>query len=108
MRALDYYAAYASARAPVFGRDAIATSHPLASQAGMAMLMRGGNAVDAVIAAAMALTIVEPTGCGIGSDEHPALWAESAGGGRRAALARSRWPPRRGGAEHERVADQGA
>ena len=74
MRALDYDAAYASARSPVFGRDAIATSHPLASQAGMAMLMRGGNAVDAAVAAAMALTIVEPTGCGIGSDAFAIVW----------------------------------
>jgi gamma-glutamyltranspeptidase/glutathione hydrolase len=74
MRALDYRAAYASARAPVFGRDAIATSHPLASQAGMAMLMRGGNAVDAAVAAAMALTVVEPTGCGIGSDAFAIVW----------------------------------
>ncbi len=74
MRALNYEAAYGSARSPVFGRDAIATSHPLASQAGMAMLMRGGNAVDAALAAAMALTVVEPTGCGIGSDAFAIVW----------------------------------
>jgi gamma-glutamyltranspeptidase/glutathione hydrolase len=74
MRTLDFHAPYGSARSPVFGRDAIATSHPLASQAGMAMLMRGGNAVDAAIAAAMALTVVEPTGCGIGSDAFAIVW----------------------------------
>jgi hypothetical protein len=74
MRAIDYDAAYPSARSPVFGRDVIATSHPLASQAGMAMLIRGGNAVDAAVAAAMALTVVEPTGCGIGSDAFAIVW----------------------------------
>ena len=74
MHALNYSIAYGSARSPVFGRDAIATSHPLASQAGMAMLMRGGNAVDAALAAAMTLTVVEPTGCGIGSDAFAIVW----------------------------------
>ena len=67
-------AAYPSARSPVFGRDVVATSHPLASQAGLAMLMRGGNAIDAAVAAAMALTVVEPTGCGIGSDAFAIVW----------------------------------
>jgi len=61
-------------RSPVYGRDVVATSHPLASQAGMAMLMGGGNAVDAAVAAAMALTVVEPTGCGIGSDAYAIVW----------------------------------
>jgi gamma-glutamyltranspeptidase/glutathione hydrolase len=74
MTARDGTAAYPSARSPVFGRDVIATSHPLASQAGMAMLLRGGNAVDAAVAAATALTVVEPTGCGIGSDAFAIVW----------------------------------
>ncbi|MGA2794106.1 MAG: gamma-glutamyltransferase [Roseiarcus sp.] len=74
MRAIDYDAAYPSARSPVFGRDVIATSHPLASLAGMAMLTRGGNAVDAAVAAATALTVAEPTGCGIGGDAFAIVW----------------------------------
>lgn len=59
---------YPSSRSPVLGRNMVSTSQPLAAQAGLAMLQAGGNAVDAAIATAMALTVVEPTGCGIGSD----------------------------------------
>jgi hypothetical protein len=77
MRAVDYDAAYASARSPLFGRDVIATPHPLASLAGLAMLMRSGNAVDAAVAAAMALTVAEPTGCGIGGDAFAIVWDRS-------------------------------
>lgn len=71
---LDFSAGYASHRQPMFGRQAVATSQPLAAQAGMRMLHLGGNAVDAAVATAMALTVVEPTGCGIGSDAYAIVW----------------------------------
>jgi gamma-glutamyltranspeptidase/glutathione hydrolase len=52
----------------------VATSQPLAVQAGIAMLQRGGNAVDAALAAAIALTVVEPCSNGLGSDLFAILW----------------------------------
>src|SRR5690606_34896615 len=64
----DYAFPYPSQRPLVFGRNLVATSHPLAAEAGLQALRRGGTAVDAAIAAATTLTVVEPTGNGIGSD----------------------------------------
>ncbi len=72
--AFDWTAGYPSQRVPVFGRNLVSTSHPYAAQAGLRMLWRGGNAVDAAIAAAAAMTIVEPCSNGLGSDAFAILW----------------------------------
>jgi gamma-glutamyltranspeptidase/glutathione hydrolase len=65
---------YPSQRMPVLAKNVVATSQPLAAQAGLSMLARGGNAVDAGLAAAITLTVVEPTSNGIGSDAYAILW----------------------------------
>ncbi len=65
---------YSSQRMPVFARNVVATSQPLAAQAGLRMLMKGGNAVDAALATAIALTVVEPTSNGIGGDAFALIW----------------------------------
>ncbi|MES2187506.1 MAG: gamma-glutamyltransferase family protein [Pseudomonadota bacterium] len=74
MNPTDHHNPYASTRIPVFARNACSTSHPLGAQAGLRMLWKGGNAVDAAIAAAAAMTIVEPVSNGLGSDAFCILW----------------------------------
>ena len=65
---------YPSVRVPVMGRQMVATSQPLAAQAGLAVLAAGGNAVDAAICAAATLTVVEPVMNGLGSDAFALHW----------------------------------
>ncbi len=59
---------YAWPRRPLLATNVVCTSQPLAAQAGLGMLADGGNAVDAAVATAITLTVVEPTMNGIGSD----------------------------------------
>ena len=65
---------YTSQRMPVLARNVVATSQPLAAQAGLHMLRLGGNAVDAAVATAIAMTVLEPTTNGIGSDSFALVW----------------------------------
>jgi len=66
--AMDWQLPYDSRRPAVCGSMAVATSQPLAAQAGLEMLRRGGSAADAAVATAAAMTVLEPTTNGIGSD----------------------------------------
>jgi gamma-glutamyltranspeptidase / glutathione hydrolase len=70
----DWSTGYPSQRLPIFGRNVVATSHPLAAQAGLQMLQSGGNAADAAIATAAVMTLVEPCSNGLGSDAFCLLW----------------------------------
>lgn len=68
---------YPSQRKVVYGRRGmVATSQPLAAQAGLDILKKGGNAIDAAIATAACLTVVEPTSNGIGSDAFALVWTK--------------------------------
>ena len=71
---IDWSLPYLSRRTPLLARNALATSQPLAAQAGLSMLLAGGNAVDAALAAAITLTVVEPVSNGIGSDLFAQVW----------------------------------
>src|ERR671924_716941 len=65
---------YAWPRKPLLAQNVVATSQPLAAQAGLQMLAGGGNAVDAILATAITLTLVEPVSNGIGSDAYAIVW----------------------------------
>jgi len=87
------YLPYASARYPIYAQHGmVAASSPQASAAGLEMLRRGGNAIDAAVAAATTLTVVEPTANGIGSDAFALVWIEKER--RLYGLNASGWTPR--------------
>src|SRR5258705_4432585 len=74
MKPFDWQFPYYSQRMPILASNVVASSQPLAAQAGLRMLMKGGSAVDAALATAIALTVLEPTSNGIGSDAFAILW----------------------------------
>ncbi len=85
---------YPSIRQPVFARNVVSTSQPLAAQAGLRMLWKGGNAVDAAIAAAAAITVVEPVSCGLGGDAFALVWdGERLSGLNASGVAPAAWNP---------------
>src|SRR5579862_7366857 len=73
-QAFSYALPYVSNRQPVLARNVVSTSQPLAAQAGLRMLLKGGSAIDAALAAAIALTVTEPCSNGLGSDLFCILW----------------------------------
>lgn len=69
------YYPYASKRFATFAKNGmVSTSQNLAAQAGLSILQKGGNAIDAAIATAACLTVVEPTSNGIGGDNFALVW----------------------------------
>jgi gamma-glutamyltranspeptidase/glutathione hydrolase len=74
MKQFNWNNPYPTIRIPVFARNVVSTSHPLAAQAGLRMLLKGGSAVDAVIAAAATIALVEPVSCGLGGDAFSIVW----------------------------------
>ena len=68
---------YPSRREMVFGRRGmVCTSQGLAAQAGLDTLKAGGNAIDAAVTTAAAMTVLEPTSNGLGSDAFALVWLE--------------------------------
>jgi gamma-glutamyltranspeptidase/glutathione hydrolase len=65
---------YAWPRKPMLAQNVVATSQPLAAQAGLQMLAAGGTAADAIIATAITLSLVEPVSNGIGADAYAIIW----------------------------------
>ena len=81
---------YGSRREVIYGRRGmVCTSQSLAAQAGLDMLKKGGNAIDAALATAISLTVLEPTSNGLGSDAFALIWTQ----GRLYGINGSGWSP---------------
>jgi gamma-glutamyltranspeptidase/glutathione hydrolase len=70
----DWTNPYPTIRTPVFARNIVATSQPLAASAGLAAMRAGGNAVDAAVASAATICLTEPCSNGLGSDAFAVVW----------------------------------
>lgn len=83
-------------RAPTIARHLVATSQHLAAQAGLEAMRRGGNAVDAALATAIALTVVEPVSNGVGGDLYAIVWdGQQAQGFNASGASPAAWSPAR-------------
>ncbi len=71
---LDWTNPYPTVRRPTVARNVVSTSQMVGSQAGLRMLLQGGNAIDAALATAICLTVTEPISNGIGSDAFLIFW----------------------------------
>jgi gamma-glutamyltranspeptidase/glutathione hydrolase len=90
---------YPTVRRPTLARAAVSTSQPVAAQAGIRMLLQGGNAMDAALATAIALTVTEPISNGIGSDAFAIVWdGQQLHGLNASGRAPAGWTPARFGA----------
>src|SRR3954466_13051402 len=74
MTPFDWKNPYPWPRKPLLAQNVVSTSQPLAAQAGLQMLAAGGSAVDAILATAITLSLVEPVSNGIGSGAHAVVW----------------------------------
>lgn len=93
---LNWTFPYPSRRSPIFAENVVATSQPLATQAGIEIMHRGGNAIDAALSAAITLTVVEPSMNGLGSDAFAIIWdGETLHGINGSGRAPEEWGPER-------------
>ena len=68
---------FPSRRSMIYAQNGmVCTSQPLAATAGLDVLKQGGNAIDAAVATAACMTVVEPTSNGIGGDAFALVWIE--------------------------------